>query len=148
MRPSPGKDFCIILDHAGNCASHGLPDDEREWTLEGNKGNKQDNEATIKIKTCPKCYAVQRPGNPKCSFCGFIYEVQARKVEEVDGDLIEVDANTLRRQRLTEQGGCKSREDLLSLARKRGYKNPYGWVHIIMQARQRKKNANKMPIPI
>ena len=35
LRPNPGKDYAVILDHAGNCERHGLPDDEREWTLAG-----------------------------------------------------------------------------------------------------------------
>ncbi|NBK24934.1 MAG: DEAD/DEAH box helicase, partial [Spirochaetia bacterium] len=35
LRKSPGKDKAIILDHVGNWSRFGLPDDEREWTLEG-----------------------------------------------------------------------------------------------------------------
>ncbi len=34
LRPSPGKEHCIIIDHTDNWAKHGLPDEEREWTLE------------------------------------------------------------------------------------------------------------------
>ena len=35
LRKSPGKDKAIILDHVGNWSRFGLPDDDREWTLEG-----------------------------------------------------------------------------------------------------------------
>jgi superfamily II DNA or RNA helicase len=35
LRPAPGKTRAIILDHAGNFWEHGLPDDPRHWSLEG-----------------------------------------------------------------------------------------------------------------
>ena len=33
LRPAEGKDHAIILDHAGNSFRHGLPSDERGWSL-------------------------------------------------------------------------------------------------------------------
>jgi superfamily II DNA or RNA helicase len=35
LRPAPGKDHLVILDLAGNAIEHGLPDEERDWTLAG-----------------------------------------------------------------------------------------------------------------
>lgn len=35
MRPAPGKQQAIILDHAGCCQMHGQPHLHREWSLEG-----------------------------------------------------------------------------------------------------------------
>lgn len=35
LRPYPGKEETIILDHVGNCVEHGLPEEERTWTLDG-----------------------------------------------------------------------------------------------------------------
>jgi superfamily II DNA or RNA helicase len=35
LRPAPGKDALLALDHAGNTFAHGLPDAPRRWTLEG-----------------------------------------------------------------------------------------------------------------
>ncbi|MDF5726615.1 MAG: DEAD/DEAH box helicase [Rhizonema sp. PD38] len=34
LRPSPGKEHCIIIDHSDNWRSHGLPDEDREWSLD------------------------------------------------------------------------------------------------------------------
>lgn len=34
LRPSEGKDHCIIIDHTQNWFFHGLPDEEHEWSLE------------------------------------------------------------------------------------------------------------------
>ncbi|ACB00854.1 MULTISPECIES: DEAD/DEAH box helicase [Cyanophyceae] len=35
LRVAPGKSEAIIIDHAGNWEMHGLPCDDRQWTLEG-----------------------------------------------------------------------------------------------------------------
>ena len=35
LRPSPDKPHALVIDLAGNWARHGLPDDERVWTLNG-----------------------------------------------------------------------------------------------------------------
>lgn len=34
LRPSPGKDHAIVIDHTENWKHHGLPDEDREWSLE------------------------------------------------------------------------------------------------------------------
>ncbi len=34
LRPSFGKDYAIIIDHTQNWLIHGLPDEERDWSLE------------------------------------------------------------------------------------------------------------------
>jgi superfamily II DNA or RNA helicase len=35
LRPSPGKEYAIIIDLGGNWERFGLPADDREWTLDG-----------------------------------------------------------------------------------------------------------------
>jgi superfamily II DNA or RNA helicase len=35
MRPAPGKEALVVLDHVGNVIKHGLPDQERKWSLAG-----------------------------------------------------------------------------------------------------------------
>ena len=64
MRYMPDK-TAIIIDHVGNCYLHGLPDDDRKWTLEPT--NKQEN--IVKIRECPNCYAVYPPALKKCPYC-------------------------------------------------------------------------------
>ncbi len=34
LRPSPGKEHAILIDHTENWKYHGLPDEDREWSLE------------------------------------------------------------------------------------------------------------------
>ncbi len=87
MRYMPGK-TAIIIDHVGNCYRHGLPDDEREWSLLPK--HKQEN--TVKIRECPKCFAVYPPTLNKCPFCGeeATHEIRTVDRKTVDIDLVEV----------------------------------------------------------
>lgn len=62
----------IILDHVGNFTRHGLPDDEREWTLEGKK--KRDKQK-ISIKQCKICFAVAPSTAKVCPCCGAEFAV-------------------------------------------------------------------------
>jgi len=140
LRTSPGKTEAIILDHAGNCQRHGLPDEERGWTLDG-RGERKSNNNAASIKICPNCFAAQFSGLQKCRLCGFIFEGEGRKVTEVEGELVEVDPAIVRRNRMREQGRADSLDDLIRIGKKRGYRNPYAWAHHVFQARQAKRLA-------
>ena len=41
LRPAPGKEYASIIDLAGNWERHGLPDDDRIWSLDGVKSFKR-----------------------------------------------------------------------------------------------------------
>ena len=129
----------VLLDLVGGFARLGLPDDEREWSLEGrvkDKRAKDDDEE--KARTCPTCFASHNPA-PVCPECGHVYEVQARKVEEVEGDLEEIDVTALRKQRVVEQAKAQTLDDLIRLATARGYRSPQAWAAHIWTARQAKQ---------
>ena len=137
LRPAPGKRHAIILDHAGNCARHGMPCEEREWSLEGeSRKNKKDKQPSVKI--CPKCFAAQFSGLKKCKICGYDYPVESRKIDHKDGELTEVDPNRIRIMRLREQGSANDFQALVDLGRKRGYRRPELWAKYIWNARQAK----------
>ena len=87
MRYMPGK-TAIIIDHVGNCYRHGLPDDDREWSLEP----KEKQEESVKIRVCKNCYSVYPPTLDHCPFCGYKaeHEVRCKDGKIVDVDLVEV----------------------------------------------------------
>lgn len=87
MRYMPGK-TAIIIDHVGNCYRHGLPDDEREWSLEPK--HKQEN--FVKIRECKNCFAVYPPTKPRCPYCGAEATHEIRKTDKktVEVDLVEL----------------------------------------------------------
>ena len=135
-KPEPA----ILLDLVGNLARLGLPDDEREWTLEGRKKNT----SSVETMTCPECFATHGPAL-KCIECGHVYPVkkrdaigEGRKIGEVDGELEEIDVEQFRRERKVEQAKAKSLDNLVKLATARGYKSPEKWAAHVFTARQAK----------
>lgn len=146
LRPAPGKDKLLILDHVGNCQRHGLPDDEREWSLEGRKARKRkaDDEPDSGIQQCDKCYAVFSPGPTHCPSCGAVIErKQAREIQEVDGQLEKVDLEAERKARKREQGSARTLRELIELGVRRGMRKPAEWACITMMARKGKKPSNR-----
>lgn len=113
----------LIFDHAGNSdpdRGHGLPDDEREWTLEGRQKRSKDGaEPTQPVRQCPQCYMVHRP-TPDCPGCGFVYPIQSRMIEEVDGELAEVTARREKKQARMAQGRAQTLEQLMAMGKSRG----------------------------
>lgn len=136
-KPEPA----ILLDLVGNLARLGLPDDEREWTLEGrNKAARE-----VEVMTCPKCFATHGPARC-CPECRHEYPVktravigEGRKIGEVDGELEEIDVEKLRKQRQREQQKAETLEELIALATARGYKSPAKWAAHVFTARAAKR---------
>lgn len=141
LRAAEGKTTAIILDHAGNCARHGLPDDDREWSLDGHQQRNKEQSDSLSVRICPSCFAAQASGSLICKFCGFTAPGAPREVAEVEGNLEEVDTELIRRQRSREQGTASDFNSLVALGKSRGYKAPWAWAKHIMNARQAKKLA-------
>ena len=138
LRPAPGKQHAIILDHAGNVGRHGLPTATREWSLEGSgcRDSGPADEPAVSIRVCPRCFAAERAGRAACSNCGAPYPVAARKVEQVKGNLEEV--TDARRQDRQAQGAARSIHALTELGRMRGYRNPAAWARYVIAGRAAK----------
>ena len=142
LRPFDGKKEAIILDHVGNCQEHGLPDDDRNWTLEQGKSKNKKDKNQISVRICIKCFNAQRSTFDKCQSCGYIFDKKPRQVDEVDGNLVEIDLTKARRLRMSEQRVARSFDDLVKLGRARGYKRPYLWAKHITNYRKSKELQN------
>lgn len=68
LRPSPttGKRRCTILDLRASCLAHGLPDEDRTWSLTGEACVRT--EKMPALMRCSGCFAVFRPARccPRC----------------------------------------------------------------------------------
>ena len=98
------KPVGIIIDHVGNVVRHGLPDASREWTLDRREKrvNKDKDPDDIPLTVCTNegCYQPYERIYSSCPWCGHIPTPAARSAPEfVDGDLFELDAETLREMR-------------------------------------------------
>lgn len=103
LRLLKGKTHAIIIDHVGNVARHKLPDVKREWTLDRRDKKSSGPSDAIPTRTCSndECFAVYERHLSGCPYCGTaIPEPSVRNgPEHVDGDLIELDMETLSRMR-------------------------------------------------
>lgn len=137
LRPYSGKEYSIILDHVRNVENHGFPEDERDWSLEGRRKQKRD-EDEIFIRTCPQCYACYKSSLRACPVCGFGAEnaiKSQREIEFIDAELVEIQKVQKERERKEANAFNK----LLELGKKRGYANPYAWAKIVLNSRKRKR---------
>jgi len=141
LRPAPGKERAIILDHVGNCLRHGLAEEVREWSLDGAKKRKKKDASddVTAHRQCPQCFAVHLPA-PICPQCQHVYALKERTPEQVAGTLhqLQVDMEALKaiRERKMQQGKAQSLDDLIALGKARGYKNPVAWAKHLIRARQ------------
>lgn len=119
LRTAPGKERAVILDHVGHLARHGLPDQDREWSLESVARSKRA-KAENPVRQCERCYAAIRAGRSRCGECGWEPARTERMPETVDGRLVEVDREAILAaspvaMRRREQGSARSLEALMKL---------------------------------
>lgn len=92
LRPWEGKP-ALLLDHAGCAVEHGLPQDEREFSLDGDK----DDPARSKRKpreprVCPSCQLVVAPIVRVCPVCTTALVATVPLPEESPEQLVEAKA--------------------------------------------------------
>ena len=138
LRPSPGKAAAVVLDHVGNTLRLGHHLEPREWTLDGL--TKRDRDKAPSVKVCPQCFAAMASQAKQCGECGHTFAAEARELQQVEGELVELQ----RQQAKREQGGAQSLQDLIALGHQRGYKNPVGWAKHLLAARQTKAQWSKV----
>ncbi|MDE7098801.1 MAG: DEAD/DEAH box helicase [Ruminococcus sp.] len=125
----------IIIDHVGNYARFGLPDADREWSLQGRpKSEKSRTENEVKVLQCPECFYTFEPSENDekiCPCCNYVFPKKSRNIEEKqDTELKKITSFSLD---FSTPDDCKNIHDLQAYAKKRGYKS--GWCYF--QARQR-----------
>jgi DNA repair protein RadD len=90
-RPSPGKERALLIDCKGAVFEHGLPDDERVFSLDGRPITRS--EKLAPLRQCPRCAAVFELA-PVCVRCWYEFPVEKRETREVKTELRRVDAVT------------------------------------------------------
>ncbi len=93
------KPFGIVIDHVGNAEHHKLPDAKRYWTLERRerRGSSVPKDGIPPMWTCKVCISSQEKIFKSCINCGAPMPAPTVRSgpEFVDGDLIELDPQTL-----------------------------------------------------
>lgn len=142
LRPQPGKE-AVILDHVGNIQRLGHHLDEQEWTLEGVK--KKEREKAPSVKVCPQCFAAMSSRAGECEECGHRFAPERRELQQVDGELVEVQRQAAVRARRKEQGSAQTLEQLIAVGQQRGMSNPRAWARHVLAARQAKGRFERVP---
>jgi DNA repair protein RadD len=151
LRPFSGKSRALVLDHVGNCMRHGLPDDDRSWSLDGARrtGPRDGSGPVVRVYQCKKCYFVYECGPETCPKCGLAQPSMPRQIGVIDGDLTQLTREQIRmlkeqkklaaRAARAQQGQTQTLDDLIKLAEERGYKNPRYWAKSVFKNRRRSK---------
>lgn len=133
MRYREGK-RAVIIDHVGNYARFGLPDDDREWTLEGKpKTRKKQAEEDVKVKQCPECFYTFVPDgeNIVCPNCGYEFpKKERREIKTESAELQKIEGFRLDTRMPAD---CRTYRELLDYAKRHNYK--FGWAYY--QAKER-----------
>lgn len=113
----PDCECAIILDQVGNYATHGMPDDTREWSLE-DRPKREPKEKLPQFKKCKRCGA-EVPISTKICDCGYVF-VRDKEYISTDEKLVEIKPTM-------QPSECKNMAELYKLAELKGYKR--GWAY-------------------
>lgn len=150
------KNSCIILDHAGLAFTHGLCDEEREWSLDGKEKKKKKARDSLSLLQCPECYLIFEPkelvnklglaGMDDSNCCpGCREEMKRRKIdgpEEEEGKLklvTELHAAQLRKARHKEVLNAKTLEELQAIGRRRNYDDAWAAIQWSFKVKARER---------
>lgn len=142
LRIHPGKTRCVLADHAGNCFTHGLPDDVVEWSLLGRKGRPRGpgNDDAEPVRQCLICYRVARSSAKVCPGCGTEFQRTAREIEVEAGRLEKLVSLEARKAEIARQKaevkGARSIEAMTLLGQQRGYPDPRKWAYAQISSRK------------
>lgn len=131
LRPYPGKETTIIIDHTGVIEELGFVEDEFPWSLDGDE-TIEERQGTTERKepkplTCPKCSTIFE-GTDICPACGHRMTSEFKQAQMLrDAELAKVD-KALRKATGREWTMSEKQDffsELYAIAKERGYKP--GW---------------------
>lgn len=131
----------VIIDHGGNVMIHGMPDDDRNWSLAGREcggdGNKR---AEIEPPIiCEECFqAVVKPVPERCPHCDAEMKKQKAVIKIIEGELQEIkeaERLQLKEKLKQEEREAKTLNEMILVMTKKGSKNPVHAAKMKMQGR-------------
>lgn len=89
LRPWNGQP-AIVLDHAGCAVEHGLPQDDRLFSLDGEPKTPRAKPKQREPRVCPCCFLVVAPAVRVCPACSAQLTLTVAVPEETSEELVEV----------------------------------------------------------
>ena len=139
MRYVDGKES-VILDHVANTYKHGLPWQNREWTLEGKKRGKQKEKEKSDIWTCERCFNVWSKEEGRiCPNCSLELPLSEREIQEQKNiELVEILESDFKKSHKSR------REEYKRIQEARGYKKGWIWHQIQKDKEEHERKINKI----
>ena len=142
MRPNPDNPNkrAIIIDCVGNWKRHGLPDTERDWSLDPNKP-KRKGDGEFPQKVCPKCGYVTSVNALKCKMCGYEFPDTFQETDSTDAKLIHSSDNQILHVEPSPHviNAPATIEEFLTIAKRRNYKDYWAVVQALNHCRDYKE---------
>lgn len=141
LRPH-GDKRAVIIDYVNNVQRHGLPTQDREWSLvtKVEEYCNENDDGTLKLRVCQECFSTFETA-PVCPFCGAKYEitpVEMMNMKEIELKKIEGEKERKRVEYLsniaqkvkdyTSPKQCKTWAEISEYAKMKGYKMGYAYV--------------------
>lgn len=134
LRPKEGKK-AIIFDFVGNVWRHGMPTDEREWSLKKSiRCLNPSSEPEVIARECSNCLLAYSGRGRLCPFCGHDNGKTRVEIEEDrKAELLQV-----KEVKRKQQGRARTMEELIQIGEARHYSNPRVWAWYILKYRNGK----------
>ena len=130
----PGKE-AIIYDLVGNIYRHGMPTDDREWSLSKPvKMRNPSSDKEVAVRECKQCFRVYKGNARICPYCGHDNGMTKKQLEEKQ----EAELKEIKKLERIQQGKATSYEQLVLIGKQRGYRNPHAWARYVYYGRLRK----------
>ena len=141
LRPAEGK-TAIILDCVNNYQRHGLPTDDREWSLNSDyKPPRQtDSDGKFSVRVCEECYATFPSTEKICPVCGAEYKLTRQEIKNI----AEIQLKEIKRQQEERKDNyknkcaeavkgktieeCKNMTEIMAWCKANGKKPGYGYI--------------------
>lgn len=106
--PNNPSKVALIIDHVSNFKRHLMPDRPRAWTLDrrDKRAKRAPDPEDIPLTACRQCSRPYERALPACPYCGWeppLPDPASRTLQQVDGDLMLLDRETLARMRAATQ---------------------------------------------
>lgn len=140
---TPNEDKkAVIIDYVNNIQRHGLPTQDRDWSLDTKVKEycNENDDGTLKIRVCQECFSTFETA-PVCPFCGAEYEispVEIQNMREIELKKIEEEKELKRKvfyDNITERvkkyesaKECRNWIELMKWVQYKGYKPGYAYV--------------------
>lgn len=133
LRSSPGKEDCLVLDHAGVVMRHGRVEEFNSWELTDDEpytardSEGGDDRPIIQDVVCRECFHAYKPYHDSCPNCGAERPRRRDGFEHEEGSLAKLgDDGTVAAEEERRDARMKFYKELMHIAEQRGYKR--GWV--------------------